>query len=473
MTSLSVRRWPFAVASALLTTALLGQTRIASDFELQQMQKQIERSKDFVSQVSGRLNLGDVRVARSERALAREEYRKALDLTTKERLAARGAGQLTRYATATSYAALAAAKLGDAARAFQLSEEALRYDSGSAKTWNLYASAMTILGKPRKSVSAARNAVNIAARGDDRLDFAVYRYTLASALIESSQSEEAERLLSDIVRTLHSSEFASLRERVARRESFEIYSTARGEEAAYISLLNRSQLRLGALYEARGAKETARQQYEKVLEGRSDDPTALAAMARLARSDEERERFYADAFDANPFSLALIREYRPSGPRPEGDSTGARMRRLLGAIERGELQSARVQLDALAKEFPDNDTLRELRRRIDERGSGSIDFLRTKSAPTAAELRALIGRFDRLEPEDRAALDTSEFTSTAIFDSPMPFEKGTVEGVPFKFSEPLIFSGDFAANVPLRMTYRILGASGDVLLLEPVRLEVK
>ena len=40
-----------------LVLALFLQTRMASDFELQQMQQQVERSHDFLSQVSGRLNL--------------------------------------------------------------------------------------------------------------------------------------------------------------------------------------------------------------------------------------------------------------------------------------------------------------------------------------------------------------------------------------------------------------------------------
>lgn len=460
------------LAAVLLLAAscpLLAQQRIASDFELQQMQRQVERSKDFLSQVSGRLNLGDVRMARNETSLARAEYRKALDATVKERLEARTASSLTRYATATSYAALAAAKLSDDARAFELSEEALRYDSGSAKTWNLYASAMSLLGKPAKAASAARNAV---ALETDRLDLAIYRYALASSLIELKQNAEAERLLAGVVGTLRSSEFASLRSGVARREAFEIYSTARGDESAYISLLNRSQLRLGALYEARGEAEPARQQYEHVLAARSDDPTALAALARLARSGEERERYYAEAFDANPFSLGLIREYRSSA-LPEGTSTGAQMRRLLAAMNRGELQSARTQLDALTKQFPDNDTLRELRRDIDKRASGGIDFLRTKTSPTASELRSLIARFndDRLTAEERAALDALTLTSVATFDAPMPFESGVIDGVRFKFSEPMIFNGTFAAHTPLRLTYRILGASGDALLLEPVRLE--
>ena len=447
-----------------LVLALFLQTRMASDFELQQMQQQVERSHDFLSQVSGRLNLGDVRLARNETALARAEYTKALDAATRERLDARAASQLTRYATATSYAALAEAKLGHDARAWELSEESLRYESGSAKTWNLYASAMELLGKPAKAASAARNAVMLET---NPLDLAIYKYTLASVL---GPTAEAEQLLVDVINTLRSDPFASLRSSVARREAFEIYSTARGEEAAYISLLNRSQLRLAALYESRGALDAAREQYRHVLEGRSDDPTALAALARLATSDAERERYYEAAFDANPFSLALIHEYRAAA-RAEGETTGARMRRLLYAMQHGELQSARAQLDTLAKQFPDNDTLRTLRREIDERASGSLDFLRTKSAPAAAELRTLIARFNELTPEQRAALDAATFTSVVTFDQPMPFESGTIDGVPFKFSEPMQFNGTFAPHTPLRLTYRILGASGDAVLLEPVRVE--
>ena len=462
---LAVGRWPLAVL--LCAAPAFAQNRIASDFELQQMQQQVERSRDFLSQVSGRLNLGDVRLARNESAPAKAEYAKALDAAMKERLDARAASSLTRYATATSYAALAEAKLGRAARAFELSEEALRYDSGSAKTWNLYASAMSLLGKPAKAAGAARNAV---ALEREPLDLAIDKYTLASSLIELGQTAEAERLLVDVVGALRSNQFASLRGTVARREQFEIYSTARGEEAAYISLLNRSQLRLGALDEARGAREAARQQYERVLEGRSDDATALAALGRLARSDEERERYYADAFDANPFSLELVHVYRASVP-PEGDSAGARMRRLLYAMQHGEAQSARAQLDALSKEFPDNDTLRALRRELDERAAGSLDFLRTRSAPTAAELRTLIARFGELTGEQLAALDATTFTGIVTFDQPMPFASGVLDGVPFKFSEPMLFNGTFAAHVPLTLTYRILGASGDAVLLEPVKVE--
>ena len=51
------------------------------------------------------------------------------------------------------------------------------------------------------------------------------------------------------------------------------------------------------------------------------------------------------------------------------------------------------------------------------------------------------------------------------------FETGTLDGVAFRFSEPTEFAGAFDAGIPLRLTYRILGASGDALLLEPVKVE--
>src|SRR5207248_7899634 len=112
-------KWLFIVALAASTA--FAQTRIASDFEIQQMEEQVARSKDFLSQLSGHLNLGDLRTTRNESALAHSEYARALEIASNERVAARRASEMTRYATATSYAALAAAKLHDAAKAFELS----------------------------------------------------------------------------------------------------------------------------------------------------------------------------------------------------------------------------------------------------------------------------------------------------------------------------------------------------------------
>ncbi len=66
-------------------------------------------------------------------------------------------------------------------------------------------------------------------------------------------------------------------------------------------------------------------------------------------------------------------------------------------------------------------------------------------------------------------------TSEVVFNAGPPFETGTIDGVAFRFSQPMTFNGTFASGVPLRLTYRILGASqlggADALLLEPVRLE--
>jgi len=430
---------------------ILAQTRIASDFELQQMQRQVETSRDFVSQLSGHLNIGDLRVARNETALARAEYAKALDIATNERSAARRASDLTRYATATSYAALAEAKLGDAAAAFALDEEAMRYSSDSAKSWNLYASAMSALGLPAKAISAARNAVAIASRENDRLDLAIYKYSLASAL---GDTPETEGLLIDVVRSLRSDAFADLRRQVARAESFEIYSTARGDVAAYISILNRAQLRLARLYEDRGDTARAREQYANVLRDRSDDPTALAAIARLDPSEQN----YKLAFDANPFSLPLIRNYQRflSGGQPppavQAQTTGDQVRLVLQQEQAGQYPAAIATITAVQKQFPDNDTLAVLLREIEQKRN------------------AFIARY-----ENRAQLDKETFTGTAVFDQGPPFETGTIDGTPFRFSEPLNFNGVFAAHVPLHLTYRILGPTqlnaADALLLEPLRLE--
>ncbi len=460
---------------ALLALPLFAQSRLASDFEIAQMQKQLAESRGFEAQLSGRLNLGDARASRNELSLARAEYAKALTLADRERLDARRDSSLSRYANATGYAALAQAKLGRASESFALLEESVRYASDDPEAWSLYASAMRILGHPRKSVSAARNAVAIAARKENRLDLAIYQHALASALIEAGQDDEAERLLLNVIAALRSPTFDALKRDVARQESFEVYSSARGDVAAYVSLLNRAQLRLASLYERRGELDRARTQYERVLDARNDDATALAGVARLAKSDSERERHYAAAFDANPFSLTLVREYQRylrSVPAPgiDGDGPGSQMRTALVQLQRGETRAARATLDALIEKFPANETLQTLRREAE----GATTIALPSSTPSAAELRALLDAFERLTPEQRAQLDRATYTSVVRFKGDL-FESGTIDGVPFRFSEPMIFDGTFDITAPLRLTYRILGVTRagevDALLLEPVRLE--
>ncbi|HKS23108.1 MAG TPA: hypothetical protein VJZ76_09950 [Thermoanaerobaculia bacterium] len=452
------------------------QSRISSDFEIQQMERQLATSKDFISKLSAHLNLGDLRAFRTETARANAEYASAIDLATRERLDARRASDMTRYATATSYAALAEAKLGHDARAFALSEEALRYTSDSAKTWNLYASTMVQLRKTKKAASAARNAVAIAEADvqtspslANQLDLDVYRYSLATFT-------DDEQLLRSVIASLKSAAFDPLKSAVVRNESFEIYSSARGDVATYVSLLNRTQLRLAGLVERRGDVAEARKMYETVLASRSDDPTALAAIARLGPD----EKTYAAAFDANPFSIALVREYqryleRTKVAAPDASTTGAEVRRALQQIHAGELRSARAALDALLTRFPDNDTLRTLRREAEEPASGAPVFLTSGKAtaqPSGPELRKLLGL--KLTPEQRATLDQMTFSGVVIFTD-VPFTTGTIEGVPFRFAQPTIFNGNFAASSPLRLVYRILGVTdvggADGLLLEPIRLE--
>jgi tetratricopeptide (TPR) repeat protein len=311
---------------------------------------------------------------------------------------------------------------------------------------------MSALGLPAKAISASRNAVAIASRENDPLDLAIYKYSLASAL---GDTPETESLLIDVVKSLRSDAFADLRRQVARAESFEIYSTARGDVAAYISILNRAQLRLARLYEDRGDVARAREQYANVLRDRTDDATALAAIARLDPSEQN----YKLAFDANPFSLPLIRDYqkylggwRVAGGGSEAETTGDQVRFALQQMQVGQYPAAIAMITTVQKQFPDNDTLAILLREIEEKRN------------------AFIARY-----ENRAQLDKETFTGTVVFDQGPPFETGTIDGTPFRFSEPMNFNGAFAAHVPLRLTYRILGPTqlngADALLLEPLRLE--
>lgn len=460
----------FLLALVLATQTFAQTQRIASDFELAQMEKQLATSRSFEAQLSGRLNLGDVRAARNELTLARDEYAKALQLAERERRDARLDSSLSRYAVATSYAALAQAKLNRPNDAMALLEEALRYASDDPETWNLYSSAMRILGKPQKAVSAARNAVAVVDPAK-KLDVAVYQHALATSLLEAGEEREARMLLETVTETLRSKTFERLQNEAARLESFEIYSSARGDVAAYVSLLNRAQLRLAALYEKQNELAKARTQYERVLAARSDDVMALTALARLASSDAERERLYTNAFEANPFSLPLIREYRTYVREHPRTSGGTQLQRALQQLERGETRAARESLDALIATFPRNETLRRLR--VEAEGAQSIAI--PSSTPTANELRALLDGFERLTPEQRVTLDEMTFTNEVRFDGEAgsTFESGVIENVPFRFAHPTQFAGTFETRV--RLTYRILGITKhedrDALLLEPVKLE--
>jgi tetratricopeptide (TPR) repeat protein len=465
----------FALALAMLTllsAPIALAQRLASDFELAQMEKQLATSRSFEAQLSGRLNLGDVRAARNEVSLARAEYAKALTLAETERRDARRDSNLTRYAIATSYAGLAQAKLGRASDAMPLLEEALRYASDDPETWNLYSTAMRLLGKPQKAVSASRNAASVVDPAK-KLDVAVYQHALATSLLEAGEEHEAQTLLVRLTESLRSRDFEKLQRQAAEQESFEVYSSARGDVAAYVALLNRAQLRLASLYEKQGDLANARTQYERVRAGRTDDVTALSALARLAPNDAERERLYTNAFEANPFSLPLIRAYRTYLRAHAQVSGGTPMQRALQQLERGETRAARETLDALLAKFPQNETLRGLRREAE----ASKTITLPSSTPNATELRALLDAFERLAPEQRVVLDAMTFTSDVTFDgnAGTTFESGTIDGVSFRFGEPTVFAGTFAPQS--RLTYHILGVTRigdrDALLFEPIRLEAR
>lgn len=490
------------IALLLFAAPLFAQqTRIASDFEIAQMEKLAATGDDFVSQLTAYLNLGDLRVTRNESALARQAYTQALIIAESERAFSQRKNDLRRYATATFYAGFANAKLRRPREAIELLEDAVRYASDEQRKWNLYAIAMNELRLPEKAIGAARHAVAIAEQEARKsptvantLDLTTAQATLAHSLSVAGRDAEAIPLLERAVSTLRSKTFDKLRREAARREEFQVYSTANSDVSAYVSLTNRAGLMLATAYEKTGDVANARKAYRVVLDARSDDPMALAGIARLSTASGDVARAFGEAFDANPFSVDLIRDYeswlRGGGhDDAEGTTPGARMRLALNQMQRRENTAAHATLESLLATFPKNDTIRALIERLDAAAHATqlpsfVTNGATTATPTEADLRALIAVTSRnqLTSDQRSALDRLVLTNVVRFDAgPSAPEQQTIFEVAhlgetaLKFAEPTAFNGTFSAATPLRLTYRILGATelggGQALLVEPLKLE--
>ena len=522
-----------AATAALLVLAAVNapaqSQRIASDFEIQEMEM-VAQSKDVGSQISAHLNLGILRRARNEMDLATHEFETALQVTEAERRMAREHSNFPGYAAATAYEGFAEAELGHPRRAFDLVEEALRY-APTERVWNIASNVMTVIGQPSKAVSAARNAVALGERlvagspkASNQLDLVVSQYALATSLVLAGEQPQAIRILESSVATLRAPDFDDVRKKVASRESFESFFTVQGDVQAYVSSLNRTQFKLASLYEDAGRLADARRLYEDVLAQRTDDARALAALARLSRSEDERFRRLDGSLDANPFSMETIRDFqmalrardRSTIVPGAGPGPGARVRRALEQLELGEAAAARETLAGLAAGYPDNDTVQFLLALTDIR-LGDLDSARARTihAPdlraqvadrlraavvgpprwldgpgatavaTVDDLRSMISLLvdNRLTAAQRGALDRVVLSSSAVFD-PMAgasppgrtvFSTGRIGSIPFAFAQPTVFTGTFAAGSPLRLDYRLLGltelSGAQALLLEPVRLE--
>lgn len=524
------------LATLLLLAPMPGWSQsgtIASDFEIASVRRQLEREKSPLRQIAGRLNLGDLFLSRSESAAAREEYQSARSLAMTMRQKTRLESDMSGYATATGYAGLAEAKLGNDGQSFEAMEESVRFAGDSPKTWNLYASAMTILDRPRKAIAAARNAVAIAERAQElapspsnTLDTNIYRYALASALLKTDRlSSEAASLLEKLISSLAGETFQGVRLEVQQEEKFEVLSTTDSDAGSYLSVLNRSRLRLAKLYEDRGDLDQARALYQSVLVERSDDSAALSGLARLETAN--RSESFADAFEANPFSIELIEQYEaflsespsPSAPAtgPTGETPGALMRRALRSLSMNRHDEVQALLDSLGSRFPRNDVISYLRARsyfasgqtaaanqirqqlassphLLSRLSRAMDrpsvtpaFLNETGArevldPLETDLLATIDLLSRqkLSELQRQHLDAMSFQSLARVDAvgvsngQSTFGRGFIGGIPFTFMAPVTFQLSLSAGEPVRLTYRILGVTRlenvNGLLVEPVRI---
>ncbi|HJQ40281.1 MAG TPA: hypothetical protein VKB93_24310, partial [Thermoanaerobaculia bacterium] len=506
--------------AVIVATSIHAQTRIASDIEIRQMQE-AARSGEFATKVAAHVNLGDLRKMRNEPQLAEREFQDALQLARLELDDARKKRELPRYAVACAWAGAALAALDRGVDAFEMLEEAVRYAADSRGIWNVYSVAMFQLEKPEKALGAARMSVFAAERKvatgratvRELLELNVDRFALAQGLLNSGKEEagkEAEEVLLKITASLDSEAFAALRKSVGKREEFQVVTAPTTEGGMYLTSFNRAHLRLGRFYEATGAPEKAIREFKAVLSRRSDEAMALGGLARLTKDPKERDQYFIQSLDANPFADDVIADYehhvaagQASAPARSG-SVGSRVRLVVHQMHGREFRQARETLKALMNEHPRNDVLQALLARL-EMKSGDAGAARAAAEEIAdpalqwqviasiprrpaarpwfldnlpaepieareSDLRMLLNLFARntMNADDRATLDRAEFTSSAELES---LERGTIHGIPFRFQSPARFRGIPETAKKLRLVFRILGATTledrDALLLEP------
>lgn len=495
-----MRRAAIAVVAVFTMFAARGQMRIASDIEIREMEEAAQRAKAFDAKVSAHYNLGELRHERNESEAAQREYETTLKLAREERNAARRDKNIPRYALACSWSGVALAGLDRPSEAFAVLEEAVRYAADSPGVWNLYSSAMFRLGVPQKAIGAARMSVAAAERKmgvqpavRQTLELNVHRYALAQALLNvdgDAEDREAENILRQITQSLDSNAFEPLRKTLGTREEFQIVAAPTTESGMYLSIFNRAHMRLAWLYETGGSADKARAEYQAVVSRRSDEPAALAGLARVAADAQERDRYLVQSLDANPFALDVVEDYErhvQSGDASPatGGSVGARVRLAIQQIHDSDFRRARQTLEALLKAHPNNDVLQSLLLRAKATSSGRPWFLAEPldlvPNPTESDLRAVLGLFaaNTLTPADRATLDQEKFSSIVMFDASdgETLRSGTMNKVPFRFQNPTRFEGIDPKASTLRVTYRILGATTvderDALLIEPLRAKVE
>ena len=468
-----------------------AQTKIASDLEIRQMEAMAKRG-DFGVRVAAHVNLAELRRERNEPAEAKREFETALEIAQKERDDARHDQSMPRYALACGWAGIALAGLGRGPEAFAVLEEGVRYTAESASLWNLYSVAMFRLGKLDKAVGTGRISVaagegNVALRVtvQNLLSLNVERLALAQALLDSSKEDEAETVLRKITASLDSDALADLRKNIGREEDFQVVTAATTPNGTFLTSFNRAHMRLAEMYEKRGAVEKAQAEYRAVLTRRTDEPVALAGLARLATDPKEKDHWFIASLDANPFAINVIDDYENflesgNASPATGNSAGARMRLALQQLHDHDDRRAQATLQSLLDAHPDNDVLPALikRTQITSRPWFLSSPVKTVSGPTEWDLRAVLGLLaaNKISPEDLATLDKTEFISEAKFDRDA-FERGTLQNVPFKFQSAVKFKGVDPTAKQLRITYRILGATTvndrDALLVEPIRAEAK
>jgi tetratricopeptide (TPR) repeat protein len=506
---------------------IAAEPRLTSDYEIEIARRQLERAGTSREKIAPNMNLGDIYAARHEQEASESHYRAALQIAGEMVRGARNRADMSSYADAVTYRAAALAKLGLAGDARAAFEEAIRYRSDDPSTWNLYASGMRVAGLPEKAEPAARNAVLLAEERRERgsrpksiLDVAIYRYSLASAVYEQRRADpEIGELLVEVVRALDGPELANVRKRAREQEIFEVFTIVRSDADALVSLLNRALLLLGRHYEARGESVAARAAWERVLRMREDDPVALAGLARLATTPRETSQWHLSSLEANPWSIAQLRQYEafaesPDAPPPAGSSAGSAIQRAVWLLSRDRAAEASAEIDriqmahgeraatiylkaraaialgnaaeaeSLIARLGDLPEAELLRRRISARSealASSAEILASLDSPVVDPTSDLLIGLARLVSESRSPaeltrIDALLFQGIVDLDEALirdggrtVFASGTIDGTPFRFSSPVAFQGDLSDGEH-RLEFRLAGIAGSTLLLEPLGL---
>lgn len=483
----------------------------ADDHELRTNQRLHETARTAADRFAAAMNLGDIHAGRGGREEARRWWSRARSVAAEERERLRSSGNLSGSARFSAWEAVAASALGDRAEAIALFEQARRILPGDAALLGRYANAELSHGAAEHAVNLARAALaHSALPGGDRtlLDYATIEYTLARALAAAGDAPASASRARAMIERLEGPAARSLRERAAAREEFTVIGTARGDAEALTTLLVRGHLHLATHEERAGNRQAALEHARRALLVRSDQPEALALVARIRGESSD----WLQAFSSSPLDRQLHLQYRSALRAglppldPAGDSLAALAMKSVEAIEQRRWSTAAILIDQMKRRSGAQDALlaleaeslagqgraaeaRDLIARIRSRSLAQGIDIPHAPASGAVELPADGSRLYALELERIEALLVSPASAAGLipqleertYESLVILENPAVQGgvtaatgavvhggdnLTLRFMSPVRFRGDFSGETVI-LTYSILAADHEGLVVEP------